>query len=79
MSVQDTVGSDISFAALLHLGQSVPEQNLRCVLDVRDMVSLKTARIDAPIKDGGVIAPDAPGLGITVDRTALGDPVMVFS
>lgn len=63
-SIQDTVGPDISFAALLHLGQTVPEKNLRCVLYVRDRVSVTTARFDAPIENCGVITPDLPGLGI---------------
>ena len=79
MSVQDTVGSDISFAALVHLGQTVPEKNLRCVLDVRDMVTVTTARFHAPIQDGGVVAPDAPGLGIDVDSSIMGDPVSVWN
>jgi L-alanine-DL-glutamate epimerase-like enolase superfamily enzyme len=79
MSVQDTVGSTIAFAALAHLGQTVPAKNLRCILDCRDMVSIETAQFDAPIKDGGVVVPDLPGLGIEVDRDLLGTPVQTFS
>ena len=75
MSVQDTVGSEVSFAAVIHLGQTVPLRNLRCVLDVRDMVGTATAAIDAPIVEGGVMAPDGPGLGIIVDLGVMGDPV----
>ena len=78
LSVQDTVGSDIAFAAAAHLGQTVPEQNLRCILDIRGMVSLTTARFDAPLKNGGIIVPDKPGLGIEPDRDALGAPVAVY-
>jgi len=78
MSVQDTVGSTISFAAIVHLGQTVPERMLRCVLDVRDMVTLETARFDAPVSAGGVVAPDTPGLGISVDRDVLGAPVQTW-
>lgn len=78
MSVQDTVGSAIAFAAIVHLGQTVPEKNLRCILDTRGMVTRHLARFDAPIVDGGVIAPEAPGLGIEVDRDALGEPVAVW-
>ena len=76
MSVQDTVGSDIAFAAVLHLAQTLPERFLRCVLDVRDMVSLKTAHIDASISEGGLIAPDTPGLGIKPIMDVIGDPLM---
>lgn len=75
LSVQETVGSDIAFAALAHLGQTVPPRLLRCVLDVRGMVSQQTARLDAPIENGGVLLGDAPGLGLSVDRDVMGEPV----
>lgn len=79
MSVQDTVGSEVSFAAVVHLAQTVPERYLRCVLDVRAMVSTRTAAIDAEVADGGVLAPSAPGLGITVDLDVMGEPVASYS
>lgn len=79
MSVQDTVGSVIAFAAIAHLAATVPPRLLRCILDCRDMVTLETARFDAPVRDGGVLVPDAPGLGIAVDRDVLGDPVAAWS
>jgi L-alanine-DL-glutamate epimerase-like enolase superfamily enzyme len=75
ISVQDTVGSAIAFAGIVHLGATVPERNLRCILDCRDMVTLVVADFDAPVTAGGVLAPKAPGLGITVRREVLGDPV----
>jgi len=75
MSVQDTVGSSIAFAGILHLGQSVPQRLLRCVLDCRAMVASDLAQLDATIVDGGVRAPQRPGLGLDVDLAALGDPV----
>jgi L-alanine-DL-glutamate epimerase-like enolase superfamily enzyme len=79
ISVQDTVGSAIAFAGIVHLGATVPERNLRCILDCRDMVTLTTARFDAPVRDGGVLAPRAPGLGLTVNRDVLGAPVACWS
>ena len=39
------------------------------------MVTLVTADFDAPVTAGGVLAPKAPGLGVTVRRDELGDPV----
>ncbi len=75
VSVQDTVGSTIAFAAIAHLGQTVPERMLRCILDCRDMVTLETAALDAPVENGGVLVPDAPGLGIEVDRDVLSEPI----
>ncbi|MEM7095694.1 MAG: mandelate racemase/muconate lactonizing enzyme family protein [Actinomycetota bacterium] len=78
MSVQDTVGSEVSFAALLHLGQTVPARHLRCVLDVRGMVTTRTAVMDVEIIDGGVTAPDLPGLGLEIDRDVMGEPLAVW-
>lgn len=78
VSVQETTGSDIAFAAIVHLGQTVPRRYLRCVLESRDMVSCKTADGNFPVVDGLVVAPDAPGLGITPRRDVLGKPVASY-
>ncbi|MBN3499860.1 mandelate racemase/muconate lactonizing enzyme family protein [Arthrobacter pascens] len=78
VSVQDTVGSAIAFAAITHLGATVPERLLRCVLNCEDMVSLNTVKFDPIHKDGGILPPDAPGLGITVNEDVLGDPVAAW-
>lgn len=75
ISVQDTVGSAIAFAGIVHLGATVPERHLRCILDVRDMVTLVTADFDAQVSEGGILATRAPGLGINVRRDVLGEPV----
>ncbi len=78
ISVQETTGSDIAFAAILHMAQATPADLLRCALDSRAMVARTTAQFDAPVRDGGVTAPEAPGLGIAVDAAALGAPVAVY-
>lgn len=78
ISVQETTGSDIAFAAIVHLGQTVPRRLLRCVLESRDMVSCKTADGDFPVIDGRVVAPAAPGLGITPRMDVLGKPVATY-
>ncbi|MGF1527116.1 MAG: mandelate racemase/muconate lactonizing enzyme family protein [Candidatus Competibacterales bacterium] len=78
VSVQETVGSTIAFAAIVHLGATVPAPSLRCILDCRDMVTVTTAAFEAPVVEGGVLAPEAPGLGLTVDRTVLGAPHRVW-
>ncbi|MFQ8432804.1 mandelate racemase/muconate lactonizing enzyme family protein [Amaricoccus sp. W119] len=78
ISVQETTGSDIAFAAIVHLGQTVPERNLRCVLESRDMVALRTADGDFDVTDGRVTAPDAPGLGVTPRLDVLGAPVASY-
>jgi len=79
MSVQDTVGSELSFAAVVHLGQTVPTGLLRCVLDVRGMVSRATGHMDVAIEGGGVRAPRSPGLGVDVDLDQMGEPVLTFA
>ncbi|MDX1609075.1 MAG: mandelate racemase/muconate lactonizing enzyme family protein [Halofilum sp. (in: g-proteobacteria)] len=79
VSVQETAGSEIAFAAIAHLGQTVPPHMLRCILDLRDLYTPVTASIDAPLTDGGVLAPEAPGLGLTVDRDVLGEPVARYA
>ena len=78
VSVQDTVGSAIAFAGIVHLGQTVPDRALRCVLDCRDMVTIETATFAAPLKDGGVMAPQSPGLGVDVNLDVMGSPVAIF-
>ncbi|WP_116473912.1 mandelate racemase/muconate lactonizing enzyme family protein [Zobellella maritima] len=78
MSVQETVGSTIAFAAIAHLGATVPERHLRCILDTRGMVAITTADFDAPIIDGGVLVPNSPGLGISVHHDVLGQPLQVW-
>jgi L-alanine-DL-glutamate epimerase-like enolase superfamily enzyme len=79
MSVQDTVGSDIAFAAIVHLGQTIPRRLLRCVLESRDMVDLTTADGDFPVIDGRVTAPASPGLGVTPRLDVLGPPVATYA
>ena len=65
ISVQDTVGTDISFAGVVHLVQTVPEKYLRCILEVRDLVTVKAADSELRVVNGRVTASDSPGLGIT--------------
>lgn len=78
VSVQETTGSDIAFAAIVHLGQTVPERSLRCLLECRDMVTIKTADGAFDVVDGRVTAPTEPGLGITPRLDVLGDPVATY-
>jgi len=79
MSVQETTGSDIAFAAIIHAAQATPKHLLRCALDSRSMVTLTTAMFDAPITNGGVTAPAKPGLGLEPDRNCLGTPFLSFT
>ena len=78
MSIQDTVGSEISAATIFHLAQSTPRHLLRCALDPRAMVDTQIATLDAPVCHGGVEAPRAPGLGVMPDLTKLGNPIATY-
>lgn len=79
MSVQDTTGSDIAFAAIVHLAQSIPERYLRCVLECRGMVTVKTADGEFDVEQGCVMAPKGPGLGVTPRMDVLGEVVASYS
>src|SRR3990170_4893015 len=78
VSVQATVGSSIAFAAILHLGATVPTRLLRCVLNCEDMVVLKTAELDAVFTADGILPGSSPGLGTTVNEDVLGTPAMTW-
>lgn len=79
MSIQDTTGSEIAFAAILHVAQSTPRKFLCCALDPRMMINASAAAFDAPVKNGGVEAPSLPGLGVEPKMNVLGDPVATYN
>ncbi|MEM9430786.1 MAG: enolase C-terminal domain-like protein [Pseudomonadota bacterium] len=78
MCVEDTWGSDIATAALLHLGAATAPDRVLNVCDLSGYVAPGLAP-DAPTRlDGRIAPPDAPGLGITVDADALGPPDVIL-
>lgn len=79
MSVQDTVGSDIAFAGIVHLAQTIPERYLRCILETRDMVNCKTADGAFVLHNGRTTAPTSPGLGIKPRLDVLGNPIASYT
>lgn len=76
---QDCCGSDIAFAAIVHLAQTIPERHLRPVLDTRAMHIPKTADVDYDNGAGLVQAPNAPGLGLRPRLDVLGDAVASYT
>lgn len=76
--VQETCGSDIGFAPLIHLSQTIPDRAFRCVLASRDMLAVKTADGPFDIIDGFISAPAVPGLGITPRLDVLGGPAASY-
>ena len=76
MVVEDTWGSDIATAAAVHLGMTVPPKYLLNVCDLSGYVSPHVA-VDGPVRSHGTLTVgDSPGLGITIDESVLGEPVL---
>ncbi|SHJ11811.1 L-alanine-DL-glutamate epimerase [Shimia gijangensis] len=78
MCVEDTWGSDITTAAVLHLAASTPPARLMNTCDLSAYVAPRIAP-DCPVRSDGQIAPpEGAGLGVTPDRALLGAPDMVL-
>lgn len=78
MCIEDTWGSDITTAALLHLGAATDPARVLNVCDLSGYVAPRLAP-DAPTRASGRISPpEAAGLGITVDSHALGTPHLIL-
>lgn len=78
MCIEDTWGSDITTAALLHLGAATDPARLLNVCDLSGYVAPRLA-LDAPTRAGGRIAPpEGPGLGIVVDAEQFGAPDLIL-
>lgn len=52
LSMQEATVSDITFPAIVHLAQTVPEGLLRGILERRNMVTARTANENFDVKDG---------------------------
>lgn len=78
MCIEDTWGSDITTAALLHLGATTAPARL---LNVCDLSGYVAPRLDpnAPTRTGGAIAPPTgPGLGVSPNSDVLGPPDLII-
>ena len=80
MVIEDTWGSDITTAALLHLGAATPPG---AVVNVCDLSGYVAPRLDpngpARRRDGRIAPPQGPGLGVTPELSTLGEPVAAFA
>ncbi len=78
MCVEDTWGSDITTAALLHLGASTDPSRVMNVCDLSGYVSPRLAP-DGPARvDGRIAPPEGAGLGVAPDRGAMAAPDMII-
>lgn len=76
MFVQEVGGAEISFAATTHFAHTIPETLLLGATTLKVDCSLADG---APVVDGGhARCSDRPGLGLDINRAALGDPVARF-
>ena len=69
ISVQDTWGGDISRAAIQHLARSTPSHMVRYAPDTSPFIEGHFATYDAM----------APGLGVHVDATVLGNKIKTYN
>ncbi|MBX9582195.1 MAG: mandelate racemase/muconate lactonizing enzyme family protein [Gemmataceae bacterium] len=77
MTLEDSWGGDIVTAAIAHLAHSCPPEYLFTATDFNSYVTVSVAP-DAPRRaNGRLAAGTAPGLGVTPDPAALGEPVLV--
>ena len=78
MCIEDTWGSDVTTAALLHLAAATPARGLMNTCDLSHYVGPRLAP-DGPTRHRGRIAPpEGPGLGITPDMDVLGAPQLIL-
>ena len=78
LGVREACVADITSAAIVHLGQTVPERYLRCSPESRDMITVKTADGAFDVHNCCVPVPGTPGLGISPHLDVLGEPVINY-
>lgn len=76
MTIEDSWGGDLMSAAVSHLGASTPSHALFAVSFMNDWTNEHVAGYQPRSVDGVGAAPVTPGLGITVDRSQLGAPLL---
>jgi L-alanine-DL-glutamate epimerase-like enolase superfamily enzyme len=77
VTVEDTGGAHVDTAAIAHLSLSTPVGARTHTVDFHHWVTVGNGTGDLVCDDGSMSAPTAPGLGITVDLDALGEPLFV--
>ena len=76
MTLEDSWGGDVTTATIAHFAGSTRAEHYFTSTDFNSYVDVVVAP-DAPrMTDGLLPIPSAPGLGITVDESVLGKPVV---
>ena len=76
LTIEDSWGGDLMSAAVSHIGASTPAHALFAVSFMNDWTDNHLAGYTPRSVNGIGRAPETPGLGITVDRSVLGAPVL---
>ncbi|MCU9848540.1 mandelate racemase [Defluviimonas sp. WL0024] len=76
---EDTWGGEITSAVVAHFAASTPEEYVQNTTDLMNYNTRSTGRGGPTTRDGRLIAPDAPGLGVTPDFASLGAPVAEYA
>lgn len=75
VTIEDTWGGDLVTAAVSHLAASTPPDTLFTVSFMNDWTNEHIAAHEPRSSDGYGAAPRAPGLGVEVDMSLLGEPL----
>ena len=78
MTIEDSWGGDAVTAAIAHLAHSTPERFRFTATDFNSYVTVSNASGAPQRENGRMRAADAPGLGVELNRDALGEPVAVY-
>jgi L-alanine-DL-glutamate epimerase-like enolase superfamily enzyme len=78
MCIEDTWGSDIATAAALHLGAATDPRARAQRLRPLGLCRAAAGPGCAVPQSGRIAPPEGPGLGITVDAEALGQPDLIL-
>ena len=78
MSIQETGGSDVAFAALVHVAQSTRPGLVSHVWDPRELAQESLASGGPITENGSAVAGNGPGLGVQLKHHLLGEPVRVY-
>ncbi len=75
VTIEDTGGSTIDTAATAHLMCSMPPRARAHTVDFNNWVTARNATGMPPVSDGCLHLPAGPGIGVTADLSALGEPL----
>lgn len=78
MCIEDTWGSDITTAALLHLGAATDPRALMNVCDLSGYVSPRLDTNAPQRRNGRIAPPEGPGPGVNPDPDTLGQPDLIL-